>query len=146
MNVGTGRTSYWNPKAEDIPPRNLLRPDLNRWADPLTDIARLTHSAVFLPHQTRVESFWTTSHTMLRSQPARNAICALKWRQPPTRACSLQFSTTTPAAAVSPHRKLAPTNSPQNDVARRGQSTAAVPAASVLPRAFQLHFIHRNNC
>lgn len=73
------------------------------------------------------------SSTMLRSQPARNAICALSWRQPATSQSSRCFSTSTSLAAISPHRKpTSPlTTSAQNDSARRGQSTAAAPAPSV---------------
>ncbi|MCJ1318765.1 Acetolactate synthase, mitochondrial [Xylographa vitiligo] len=70
---------------------------------------------------------------MLRPQSTRSALRAVKCH-PPKCAKSLQhFSSSPPAAALSPHRnpsQLSPSSRPPKEVAKRGQSTTAAAAAT----------------
>ena len=65
---------------------------------------------------------------MLRTPATRKLSSALRCRQP----CQLQschhFSSTTPIAAISPHRRIGQNPSATPESPRRGQSTAAAPA------------------
>ena len=89
--------------------------------------------AIYLPTDSSPTSSTTSiasifHSAMLRTQPARSASSALRWCQP---SCTRQqncFSTTLPAAAVSPHRRKKPTSSVTLDKSRRGQSTATATA------------------
>ncbi|MCJ1482382.1 Acetolactate synthase, mitochondrial [Schaereria dolodes] len=66
---------------------------------------------------------------MLKSQPARNSLRTISRSRLPCPTPSQQFSSTAPAAAISPHRSP-PSKAPS---AKRGQSTAAATASQSRP-------------
>ena len=80
------------------------------------------------------DSFYKELDIMLRTQPARSSICALKRCQQYSLSQCSYFSSSTRAAAISPHRnpgQILPSKQ-QKEIVRRGQSTAAQPAPYVL--------------
>ncbi|MCJ1450462.1 Acetolactate synthase, mitochondrial [Mycoblastus sanguinarius] len=70
---------------------------------------------------------------MLRTQPARRALCLLRWPQPCHPKQCPPFSSTTPAAAISPHRTAGQNPTSTVEGSRRGQSTAAATATQPRP-------------
>ncbi|KAA6416212.1 MAG: acetolactate large biosynthetic type [Lasallia pustulata] len=71
---------------------------------------------------------------MMRPQPARNALRALRRHQTSCTQPSHPFSTTPAAAAVLPHRRSGPSSvNSSKDVVRRDQSTAAATATQSRP-------------
>ncbi|MCJ1465571.1 Acetolactate synthase, mitochondrial [Pseudocyphellaria aurata] len=73
---------------------------------------------------------------MMRAQPAKSAWCAFRRSQSRALPSCQQFSSSTPATAISPHRKpvsAIPTKSSTADATKRGQSTAAATALQTRP-------------
>lgn len=69
--------------------------------------------------------------SMMRTQPAKSALCAIRRSQSRALPSCQQFSSSTPTAAISLHRKPAsatPIKLSTADTTRRGQSTAAATA------------------
>lgn len=74
---------------------------------------------------------FTQLFTMLRTQPARAATCALRWRQLCHPKRWQLFYTTVPVAAISPPRRIGQIPTSTTETAKRGQSTAAATAPYV---------------
>lgn len=79
---------------------------------------------------------------MLRTQPGRSTLCALRRPQSRCLPATQHFASSSPVAAISPHRNSTPSSPkvPIPEVTKRGQSTAAATAPYVFDW-FDEHFV-----